>query len=963
MAVQIQLRNDTSINWENINPILSQGEIGIENDTRRFKLGNGVNRWIELPYNVNDVQTFLESTNGLYNLNNIGIGTTNPTNKLSVLGNSDITGTLTVDTISSSNYIGDGSSLLNITNVKDVIYVSKDGNDENDGKTIGKSKLTIKSAVSVATEGTVIRVFPGIYVENNPINLPNQISIVGSSLREVTVTPQNQGDLFYVGNGNYICDMSFVGPQNSGAIVSFNPNDQRYIDQSTYVQNCTNFIPGSIGMKIDGKNAIGPLKSMVVDSYTQYNQGGIGVSITNEGYAQLVSLFTICCDTSVYTASGGQCDLTNSNSSFGNYALVSNGVGPIKYIGDITSVSPENSSTFSVNLSSPTLSISTATYNNPTGFSRITTTQPHGFSEGMSVNLRDLEFQCKTLNATNAVYDNVSGIVTITTSELHNYYEGFEVRLDDFLFECKKLNAINSLYDFRSGITTITTSEPHKLTVGSNIKLSDFQFTCRTLNVIGANYDNVSGIATITTSQPHNFYPGFEVKIEDLQFTCEGVGGVAFYPSGEYGYIFSIRSVITPTVFTVDVGTSETPGQIYVSGGTVKNAVVDTYGNSILYPSGEFGFIFPVLEVNSATSFVVNTGISSTPNQVYVTGGFIENAIVDEYGDSILYPSGNSGYVFDIKSINSSTSFSVNVGVSSIPNQIYVSGGTIKNAVVDTYGNSILYPSGDKGYIFEVQNVVSPTEFDLNVGVSSTPNQIYVSGGTVKNEIVAPYAGQVVYFGQIYYELQSVKIISGGFGYTSIPTVTIDSPDGPSAVPAKARSVVENGVVTSVNVLRNGRNYTSIPNITISSPEVGGTAVAVAIMKPIYYNIDSSNEVLPNVYSITVSPEVPFAVGVGTSVPFARISKILASGQSLEYIGSGTSILNALPIFGGKVKQDNEIDMRNGGSVIFTSTDQSGNFRIGDGVVIDQTSGTIGGQSFTRGLYAQVTPLIIALQS
>jgi hypothetical protein len=47
-------------------------------------------------------------------------------------------------------------------------------------------------------------------------------------------------------------------------------------------------------MKIDGNHSIGPIKSMVLDSYTQYNQGGIGVSITNEGYAQLVSLFTIC---------------------------------------------------------------------------------------------------------------------------------------------------------------------------------------------------------------------------------------------------------------------------------------------------------------------------------------------------------------------------------------------------------------------------------------------------------------------------------------------------------------------------------------------------------------------------------------------------------------------------------------------------------------------------------------------
>ena len=77
-------------------------------------------------------------------------------------------------------------------------------------------------------------------------------------------------------------------------------------------------------------HALGPIKSMVLDSYTQYNEAGIGASITNEGYAQLVSLFTICDETAVFTGSGGACDLTNSNSSFGNYGLVSDGVGPLK---------------------------------------------------------------------------------------------------------------------------------------------------------------------------------------------------------------------------------------------------------------------------------------------------------------------------------------------------------------------------------------------------------------------------------------------------------------------------------------------------------------------------------------------------------------------------------------------------------------------------------------------------------
>lgn len=50
MAVQIQLRNDTAANWTSANPILAVGEIGIETDTDKFKVGNGINTWSARPY-------------------------------------------------------------------------------------------------------------------------------------------------------------------------------------------------------------------------------------------------------------------------------------------------------------------------------------------------------------------------------------------------------------------------------------------------------------------------------------------------------------------------------------------------------------------------------------------------------------------------------------------------------------------------------------------------------------------------------------------------------------------------------------------------------------------------------------------------------------------------------------------------------------------------------------------------
>lgn len=50
MATRILLRKDTSANWTSNNPILLAGEIGIETDTLKFKIGNG-SRW-------NDISTY-----------------------------------------------------------------------------------------------------------------------------------------------------------------------------------------------------------------------------------------------------------------------------------------------------------------------------------------------------------------------------------------------------------------------------------------------------------------------------------------------------------------------------------------------------------------------------------------------------------------------------------------------------------------------------------------------------------------------------------------------------------------------------------------------------------------------------------------------------------------------------------------------------------------------------------------
>ena len=50
MAVTIQLRRDTASNWTSSNPVLAQGELGLETDTAKYKIGNGSAAWTGLAY-------------------------------------------------------------------------------------------------------------------------------------------------------------------------------------------------------------------------------------------------------------------------------------------------------------------------------------------------------------------------------------------------------------------------------------------------------------------------------------------------------------------------------------------------------------------------------------------------------------------------------------------------------------------------------------------------------------------------------------------------------------------------------------------------------------------------------------------------------------------------------------------------------------------------------------------------
>jgi hypothetical protein len=134
---------------------------------------------------------------------------------------------------------------------------------------------------------------------------------------------------------------------------------------------------------------------------------------------------------------------------------------------------------------------------------------------------------------------------------------------------------------------------------------------------------------------------------------------------------------------------------------------------------------------------------------------------------------------------------------------------------------------------------------------------------------------------------------------------------------------------------------------------------------PVYYTIDT---ILPNQPSAGKSTVVIQQVYNGTPAPGTNIefyvrSSIIASAHTFEYVGAGTNPATALPQYGGIPIEANEVIATNGAVITFTSTDQKGNFKVGDGFTISQATGTITGTDFYVSLFAQMTPFILALGS
>ena len=149
--------------------------------------------------------------------------------------------------------------------------------------------------------------------------------------------------------------------------------------------------------------------------------------------------------------------------------------------------------------------------------------------------------------------------------------------------------------------------------------------------------------------------------------------------------------------------------------------------------------------------------------------------------------------------------------------------------------------------------------------------------------------------------------------------------------------------------------------VNATEPYVGLIGIVNGDTSGTYYYVTTSSPISSGQTVVQFRESLDNVFTSGTTINFYQQSQLRASGQTFEFVGAGTSLSTALPRNGGVPNTALQIVRIGEGAVFATSTDQDGNFQVSD-LSIDQATGTISGTTFTKSLFAQMTPFILALE-
>jgi hypothetical protein len=240
-----------------------------------------------------------------------------------------------------------------------MYYVSKGGNDGNDGKSWDKALLTIERALNIANtrngEITVIEVGPGTYETRGHLDLPDN-TIVKTTHRSVIIRPEagyEERNVFRMGSGCFIEGFLFedwrlddMDNPTEGFAVSFRPGAiirrvpyahkiairtnpyWSYIVPPLDRDNANPLIGRGGGVVLADGNVCSPYSifpNIMTWGATPVTHNGIGYCAKNGALINAVNAVSMWCHRHFYAVGGGQIILSACSTQFGDYTMVSNG--------------------------------------------------------------------------------------------------------------------------------------------------------------------------------------------------------------------------------------------------------------------------------------------------------------------------------------------------------------------------------------------------------------------------------------------------------------------------------------------------------------------------------------------------------------------------------------------------------------------------------------------------------------
>ena len=205
-----------------------------------------------------------------------------------------------------------------------IYYVAENGDDANTGDHQNDPFASIVQALSVATAGDTVYVYPGTYTEVFPLTVPSGVTVKGAGIRGVTIQPTvgtNTNTAFLLNGETTIEDLMITGFYSPGYAFEFAPGFT-VTTRSPYIRNVTVITAGSTtttedprgfnagdaggGAYIDGSVATASSKeaSMLFHSATFITPGVDTITATNGVRIEWLNSFTYFANRSFYCFDG-----------------------------------------------------------------------------------------------------------------------------------------------------------------------------------------------------------------------------------------------------------------------------------------------------------------------------------------------------------------------------------------------------------------------------------------------------------------------------------------------------------------------------------------------------------------------------------------------------------------------------------------------------------------------------------